>query len=99
MLELFSYLDSFFLLEVALQQALQSLAVTGLVAGHLMDGVVDGVQVVHLGNLGQIELAGGGAELAVRESVRSGHFFTPKSAVPIFCAIGKNAPNDATLWR
>ena len=45
--------------EVALQQALQSLAVAGLVAGHLMDGVVDGVQVVLLGADSQVELAGG----------------------------------------
>ena len=30
-----------FLLEVTLQQTLQSLAVTSLVAGHLVDGVVD----------------------------------------------------------
>ena len=50
----------------------------GLVPGHFMHSVVDGVQAVLLGALGQVELAGGGAELAVRESVRSGHFFTPK---------------------
>ena len=48
----------FQLAEVALQQALESLAVAGLVAGHLMDGVVDGVQVELLGLLGQLELAG-----------------------------------------
>ena len=48
----------FQLAEVALQQALESLAVAGLVAGHLMDGVMDGVQVVLLGQLGQLELAG-----------------------------------------
>ena len=53
------------LLEVTLQQALQSLAVTGLVTGHLMDGVVDGVQAVLLGAGGQVELALGGTELAV----------------------------------
>ena len=40
------------LLEVTLQQALESLAVAGLVAGHLMYGVVDGVQVQLLGLLG-----------------------------------------------
>lgn len=55
----------FFLAEVALQQALESLAVAGLVAGHLMDGVVDGVQVVLLGQLGQLELAQGGAVLGL----------------------------------
>ena len=52
-------------LEVTLQQAGESLAVTGLVAGHLMDGVVDGVQVQGLGLLGQLELAGGSAVLGV----------------------------------
>ena len=46
------------LAEVAVQQASESLAVAGLVAGHLMDGVVDGVQVELLGLLGQLELAG-----------------------------------------
>ena len=66
------------LLKITLQQALQSLAMTGLVTSHLVDGVVDGIQAVLLGALGQVELASGGAELAVRESVRSGHFFTPK---------------------
>ena len=42
------------LLEVTLQQALQRNAVAGLVAGHLMDGVVDGVQAVLLGADGQV---------------------------------------------
>ena len=87
------------LLEVTLQQALQSLAVTGLVPGHLMDGVVDGVQAVLLGAGGQVELALGGTELAVRESVRSGHFFTPKGCWSIICAIEKTTPNVATLWH
>ena len=35
----------------------------GLVTGHLVDGVVDGVQVVLLGAGGQVELAGGSAVL------------------------------------
>ena len=87
------------LLKISLDQALQCLAVAGLVTGHLVDGVVDGIQAVLLCAGSQIELALGCAVLAVRESVRSGHFFTPKSAMPIFCAIGKNAPNDATVWR
>ena len=47
----------FQLAEVTLQQALESLAVAGLVARHLMHGVVDGVQVQLLGLLGQLELA------------------------------------------
>ena len=46
------------LAEVALQETLKGLAVAGLVAGHLVHGVVDGVQVQLLGLLGQLELAG-----------------------------------------
>lgn len=46
------------LAEVTVQQALQSLAVAGLVASHLVNGVVDGIQVVLLSQLGQLELAG-----------------------------------------
>ena len=49
------------LAEVALQQAFESLAVTRLVAGHLMHGVVDGIEVELLCQLGQLGLAGGGA--------------------------------------
>ena len=71
--------------KVALQQALQRLAVAGLVTGHLVDGVVDGIQAVLLGALSQVELAGGGAELAVRGSVLSGHKTTPKGAIHSFC--------------
>ena len=55
----------FFLLEISLKKTLKCLAVSGLVAGHFMDGVVDGVQTVLLGASGQIELALGCAELAV----------------------------------
>ena len=53
------------LLEVTLQHALQSNAVAGLVASHLVDGVVDGIQTVLLGAGGQIKLALSCAELAV----------------------------------
>ena len=42
------------LAEVALQQALEGLAMAGLVAGHLMHSVVDGVQAQLLGLLGQL---------------------------------------------
>ena len=45
------------LLGVTLQPAFQSAAMAGLVAGHLMDGVVDSIQAVLLCDLGQIELA------------------------------------------
>ena len=55
----------FGLAEVTLQQTLQSLAVTGLVASHLVDGVVDGVQIQSLGLLGQLELAGGSTVLGL----------------------------------
>ena len=44
--------------EVTLQQTFEGLAVAGLVAGHLVHGVVDGVQVELLGLLGQVKLAG-----------------------------------------
>ena len=53
------------LLEVALQQALERAAVSCFVLGHFMHSVVDGVEVVLLGALGQIELALGRSELAV----------------------------------
>ena len=59
------------LLEVAVQQALERAAVTGLVAGHFMDGVVDGIQVVLLGQLSQLELAGGRVSLRAGERTRS----------------------------
>ena len=55
----------FILLEVALQQTLEGAAVTGFVAGHLVHGVVDGVQVQLLGLLGQVHLAGAGTALGV----------------------------------
>ena len=47
----------FLLAEVAGQQAFKSLAVAGLVAGHFVHGIMDGVQVQFLGQLGQVELA------------------------------------------
>ena len=55
----------FGLAEVALQQAGERLAVTSLVASHLVHGVVDGVQASGLGALGEVELAGGGAVLGL----------------------------------
>jgi hypothetical protein len=51
--------------EVSVQQTQEGLAVAGLVAGHLMDGVVDGVQIELLGSLGQGDLASGGAVLGL----------------------------------
>ena len=53
------------LAKVALQQTLKGLAVTGLIASHLVDGVVDGIEVSGLGTLGEISLTGGGAILGL----------------------------------
>jgi len=53
------------LLEVALQQAFQTAAMSCLVAGHLMDSVVDGIQAVLLCAGSQVELALSCAVLAV----------------------------------
>ena len=58
-------IQTFLLVEVTLQQTLESLAVAGLVASHLMNSVVDSVEVESLGALSQIELAGGCAVLSV----------------------------------
>lgn len=44
-------LNSYLLTKVTLQQALEGLAMARLVASHLMDGIVDGVQIVLLGPL------------------------------------------------
>ena len=53
------------LAKVALEQASESLAVAGLVASHLVHGVVDGIEASGLGALGKIGLAGGGAVLGL----------------------------------
>ena len=53
----------FCLLEIPLQQTLECLTVPGLVTGHLVHSVVDGVQTQLLGLLGDGHLAGGGAVL------------------------------------
>ena len=53
------------LAKVALEQAGESLAVAGLVASHLVHGVVDGIEAGGLGALGKIGLAGGGAVLGL----------------------------------
>ena len=53
------------LVEVALQQAFESLAMAGFVAGHFMHSVMDSIQVQLLGQLRQLELAGGRAVLGV----------------------------------
>ena len=53
------------LAEVALEQPLECLAVAGLVARHFVHGVVDGVEIVLLRELGELKLAGGRAVLGV----------------------------------
>ena len=53
------------LVEVALQQAFESLAMARLVASHLMHGVMDRVKVHLLGHLRQLELAVGRAVLGI----------------------------------
>ncbi len=51
--------------EVALQQALKATAMTSFILRHLMDGVVDGVQIQSLCLLGQIHLASAGTALGL----------------------------------
>ena len=53
------------LAKVALEQAGESLAVAGLVAGHLVHGVMDGIEASGLGALSKIGLACGGAVLGL----------------------------------
>ena len=48
--------------EVALQQALERLAVRTFIAGHFMDGDMDGIGVILLSDLGQLDLTGRCAE-------------------------------------
>ena len=57
--------QAFGLAKVALEQAGESLAVAGLVASHLVHGVVDGIKASGLGTLGKIGLAGGGTVLGL----------------------------------
>ena len=91
------FLD-FLLAEVALQQAFESLAVTGLVAGHLMHGVVDGVQVQLLGQLGQVELALGRA--VARHENRLFAALRAAKRLIFFASRGTNTPfPDSTLRK
>ena len=53
-----------FLAKVSLQQTLKCLAVAGLILSHLMNGVMDCVQVQGLRSLSQVKLAGGSAVLS-----------------------------------
>ena len=58
-------MQGFLLAEVALEQTLKGLAVAGLVAGHLVHGVMDRVEIVLLGQLCELELAVGRAVLGI----------------------------------
>ena len=60
-----SVLRHFFLTEVSLKQTLERLAVSSLIAGHLMHGVMDRVKVGGLCPLGKIKLTGGSAVLGL----------------------------------
>ena len=55
----------FELAKISLQKTCECLAVTGLIAGHLMNRVMDGIQIQGLCSLGQISLAGGRAILSI----------------------------------
>ena len=86
------------LAEVALQQAFESLAMARLVTGHLVHGVVDGVQVQGLGQLGQLELAGGGA--VTRHENRLFAALRAAKHLIFFASRGTNTPfPDSTLWN
>ena len=51
--------------KISLKEALETTAMPGLILAHLMDGVVDGIQVKLLGQRGQLLLAGGRAPLSL----------------------------------
>ena len=57
-------LTIYVLAKVSLQQTLKCLAVAGLILSHLMNGVMNCVQVQGLCSLSQVELAGGSAVLS-----------------------------------
>ena len=64
------------LAEIAFQQASEALSVASLVASHLMNGVVDGVEVLLLSELGDAELVLAGTSLG------SGTFLKVGLSVP-----------------
>ena len=86
------------LAEVALQQAFESLAVSGFVAGHFMHRVVDGIQVQFLGQLRQLELAGGRA--VARHENRLFAALRAAKRLIFFASRGTNTPfPDSTLGK
>ena len=91
-----SHLD--ILTEVALQEAFESLAVAGFIPRHFMHGVVDGVQVQLLGQLGQLELAGGRA--VARHENRLFAALRAAKRLIFFASRGTNTPfPDSTLGK
>ena len=86
------------LAEVALQQAFESLAMAGFVPRHFMHGVVDGVQVQGLGQLSQLELAGGRA--VARHENRLFAALRAAKRLIFFASRGTNTPfPDSTLGK
>ena len=55
----------FYLAEVSLEKSLESLAVSGLISGHLMNGIVDCIEVGSLSSLCKISLASSRAVLCI----------------------------------
>ena len=86
------------LAEVALQQAFESLAMAGFVAGHFMHGIMDGVQVQFLSQLRQLELAGGRA--VARHENRLFAALRAAKRLIFFASRGTNTPfPDSTLGK
>ena len=86
------------LAEVALQEAFKSLAMAGFVASHLVHGVVDGVQIQGLSQLGQLELAGGRA--VARHENRLFAALRAAKRLLFFASRGTNTPfPDSTLGK
>ena len=81
------------LAKVALEQAGESLAVAGLVASHLVHGVVDGIEAGGLGALGKIGLADGGAVLGL-----NARFFLVESVTTSPRSSANLAACSASSW-
>ena len=60
----YSLLTIHYSLEIALEQACKAGTMTGLVLGHLMNGVVDSIETSGLGILGNTELILAGTSLS-----------------------------------
>ena len=89
------YVSGGWLSKVALEQAGESLAVAGLVASHLVHGVVDGIEASGLGALSKIGLAGGGAVLG---STRISRFFLVESVTTSPRSSANLAACSASSW-